>query len=593
MALKSGLAAETSWALDILMILSATDATMACLPGVLEALCSHLRWILVSLFPKDNFQELEINAHVQNKLKRRREGDEGAEHGTIIKRFYLETDEIEQINKVAKKSEGIEELKWYSKKEWDVEDGIESGCFDWMMGRGDTTQHIVPPLTTSFPPPFKKLVCENKNNDLEYEIDVDELLDSPKEEPPSDENIVKEEKVDLLPIPRVKRKPYDRHEKLLKSIKEVNLFVDDSSAPLSCSQLEAIFTLSLDQQPFKPLYEEYHEDENIKHGFLDGEVLGVEEEAFAEVGDEMGGVVKRCLLISSLLRNLSFVSDKEIVSHCGVVTLLSRLLLFKHRHKQLDVNQNISSTRTNQKDVEKSEGLKCEEGSWWWSVAENLREDAMVVLANVAGRMDLTNYPDEVVKPLVDALLHWMVCPFEEPKASVSVSFRRLSLEALCKLCVLDNNVDLIFAMPPFARIFSLFTTLVNLFENRQPLVVREMSIGLISRLMPSHPSVSRILALQRSFISSLIDFLESILDGRLSTVDTSHHHHSMHHPFSASTSIDVLNRVASTLRSLSENPENFSQMARHQQRLLMLATHGGTPRSVSATLAHILANCP
>ena len=610
MALKSGLAAETAWALDILMVLSASDVAVGCLPGVLEGMCEHLRWVLVSLFPTENFQELQICAETQKRLKRKRQdgarsddGEEEEDEEVGAKRFYLQKSEVEELSKSMKKSEGMDELAWCVKKEWDVEEGIETGCFDWMMGRGDSTNHIVPlrasPLHSS-PPLQPETPTDNAASTKEADdFDLDELLDGTRhvsttpsassqtplldDQPPSSS-------VKPPSTTSSKRKPFDRHESLMVSLRDVNLFVDQASVPLSCSQLEAIATLSLLPPRLQRLYadEDDDNDDGDDDGVLwDGEVLGVEEGAFAEVGEEMRGVIGRAMLLSALLRNLSFVADKEVVAHCGVVMLLSRLVLFRHRHKRLDGGCRQESWQ---------------QGSWWWSVAETLREDAMVVVANVAGRMDLSTYPDEVVFPLLDGLLHWMVCPHDEPRSSGFISFRRLALEALCKLCVLDGNVDLIFAMPPFARIFSLFSTLVNLFDSRQPLVVREMSIGLISRLLPSNTALPRMLALHRPFISALLDFLEACLDGRLSTVDTSqhhhhhshhHHHHSMHHPFSASTSTDVLNRVASTLCSLSEHPDNQVHLARQQQRLLMLATHSSTPNSVATILTHALANCP
>lgn len=76
-----------------------------------------------------------------------------------------------------------------------------------------------------------------------------------------------------------------------------------------------------------------------------------------------------------------------------------------------------------------------------------------MTLANMSGQLDLSLYPEIICLPILDGLLHWMVCPSTEaqdPFSSAggfsSFTPQRLVLECLCKLSIQDCNVDLLLA---------------------------------------------------------------------------------------------------------------------------------------------------
>lgn len=100
----------------------------------------------------------------------------------------------------------------------------------------------------------------------------------------------------------------------------------------------------------------------------------------------------------------------------------------------------------------------------------HLRENSLVCLSNMAGHIDLALYTEDVSRPLVDGLLHWSVCPaaqgrdaFPTVSPASGLSPQRLALEALCKLSVTENNVDLIIATPPHSRLERLCSVLTRL----------------------------------------------------------------------------------------------------------------------------------
>ncbi|XP_045081994.1 AT-rich interactive domain-containing protein 1A-like [Coregonus clupeaformis] len=69
---------------------------------------------------------------------------------------------------------------------------------------------------------------------------------------------------------------------------------------------------------------------------------------------------------------------------------------------------------TYEKEEEEDERVSCERDEWWWDCLEVLRENCLVTLANISGQLDLSIYPESICLPLLDGLLHWAVCPSAE-----------------------------------------------------------------------------------------------------------------------------------------------------------------------------------
>jgi AT-rich interactive domain-containing protein 1 len=99
---------------------------------------------------------------------------------------------------------------------------------------------------------------------------------------------------------------------------------------------------------------------------------------------------------------------------------------------------------------------------WWRDYIPVLRENVLVIIANLSGSLDFSSWPEEVVRPILDGLLHWAACesaeacdPFPNPNSQAMslVSPARLALESLVKLSVRPDNVDLILATPPRRRL--------------------------------------------------------------------------------------------------------------------------------------------
>jgi len=292
------------------------------------------------------------------------------------------------------------------------------------------------------------------------------------------------------------------------------------------------------------------------------------------VGDDHQDTSSRCLALSNVIRGLSFIpgNDLELARHPGVVATLSRLLLFHHQH---------SSRRSDTLD-----GVVVGQPST--EVAEALREDALVTIANISGQLELGSYPEEICVAVLDGLLHWAACRAPcavDPLPSATyrrdlVSAQRLALEALCKLCVTDANVDLLLATPPFDRLVTILGNLVGAMANPDcDQVWREFAIVFASSLVAGDPGVARALALHRCTIPVLVGFVEAAV------ADSA--------PSAVGTSTDMVRRATAVLQAVAELPEGRIDLAQNfQSRLLQLAVSPSLDSAVLSTYAHILHVC-
>lgn len=264
---------------------------------------------------------------------------------------------------------------------------------------------------------------------------------------------------------------------------------------------------------------------------------------------------KRCTCISTILRNLSFIAgnDVEMSKHAGLLLVLGRLILLKH---DLPIEP----------EAQPNEG----------QLLNSLREDALVIISNISSSLDLSPYNDKINLSLLDGLLHWAsscsnyaLDPFPAP--SINVSPQRLALESLAKLSIIEGNVDLILATPPWSRIEELFEVLTRLLSSNEEQTIREFSLVLLSNLTSADSGIARKVALTGSAIPRLISFLEA------SSTDPE------------APSQDMLKRAAQTLKCLSHLVDNHPLFDQHQQRLLSLVMSQKLDREVVPIVADVI----
>lgn len=289
------------------------------------------------------------------------------------------------------------------------------------------------------------------------------------------------------------------------------------------------------------------------------------------------------------MRSLSFVpgNDAEMSRHPGLVLILGRLVLLHHHHPGRKW-----APPTYQREEE--QGLACSRDEWWWDCLGAVRENTLVTLANVSGQLDLSLYAEDVCLPILDGLLHWMVCPSAEAQdpflsagGSSPLTPQRLVLECLCKLSIQDCNVDLLLATPPFGRQRKLFSTLVRLVGERKSQVCREMAVAVLSNLAQGDATAARAVALQKGSVGTLIGFLED----SVAMAQYQQSPHSLLHAVAPPEppSVNMMCRAAKALLAMARVEENRPEFVLYESRLLDISLSAALGSSVSAVMCEVL----
>lgn len=626
MSLKSGLLSEATWALDTLNILLYDDNTVAYfmlsqLPGLLDNLIDHFRRYLIDIF--DTFIEREIPVGAVFLQQGQIEVAESCENNAD------EDEKIEKINRDAKNSftavlvgSTIELPK----------DGFQSGSSDWLMGGGDTTRHIQTHLgcmpraedstkkscevqveehvthlkTVNFKGEVKiesentKLSelserkstaqcedvrcsseskcganCTKLNNDLSCPT-------MSGEGESNDDIVVKKEE---LPQEKLKTQENDKCSK-------------ESEEEQFTSRLKKELDLDLNSDEEDSETDAYIQSVvskiNVKQeAVIEQQSCGKEDAPLCLRTESQDAVSRRCLCVSNILRGLSFVpgNDAEMSRHAGLLLIVGRLLLLHHKHAK-----RVPYRHSYLQDEIDVECPSDDRHDWWWYCLEGLRENALVITANVAGQLDLSLYPEAISLPLLDGLLHWFVCPSaaaQDPMPTAtpgtSLSPRQLVLEALAKMSILESNVDMILTTPPLTRVDELYTMLVRLVGERGNPVTRELALVLLSNLAQGENSFVGF-GDSKACISMLLEFIEDAAQSMSAYSSGSALAQAGFHSESfCGTSVDMLRRAASTLVCLARIRSNRALFLPFQERILRLAVLRILDSMIANHLAEIL----
>ena len=316
----------------------------------------------------------------------------------------------------------------------------------------------------------------------------------------------------------------------------------------------------------------------------------------------------RCLCISNILRSLSFIpgNDHEFSQHAGILLILGRLLLLHHDHL-IHSKRKAPPLRPSSVPEEKKSSLgekftlkheekffpPCED-YWWWTCLDGLREDTLVILSNVSGQLDLSIFPELICYPIIDGLLHWSVCPSSLatdplPDTAVvsSLSPQRLVLETLSKMSISEVNVDLILATPPLTRLDLLFTRLGQFIGDKRHPVVRQFALVLLSNLAQGNDASSRLIGQQKMIGILLLQCLEFAEHSACSSGGKLVGGYNPEDP--NSLSVAMLRRAATTLHCLSKIPANRTILLCHRDRILYLCASQYIEHSVSSILMEVL----
>ncbi|XP_060773972.1 AT-rich interactive domain-containing protein 1B isoform X3 [Neoarius graeffei] len=606
MSLKSGLLAESTWALDTINILLYDDNTVSSftlsqLPGFLELIVEYFRRCLIEIF--GILEEYEVGTEGQKTLL-----------GPLP-----EPAEKEELKHQVQDSHSDTEL---------------------VDKKPEAESQMCPPSSTSGTEPLEKKPAETAEQEKDGQNEADK-----EEDCPSTEHRPKQaSKYDRLPVKVEEREAIadlveDRSEQLGLSGEFTSGLLHwkagggDSTAHIQThfdrkyeeTGTKPALTMGLEevkeQDTADPSPDKQNQDVTDKSptataegtgslpesepqqstsqsqnnhrsiALLEDEPRCWDEAPLSTAEDWQDELAKRCVCISNIVRGLSFVpgNDADMARHPGLVLILGRLVLLHHEHPKRK-----RTPPTYQREEERS--LACSKDEWWWDCLGALHENTLVTLANISGQLDLSVYPESICLPILDGLLHWMICPSAEAQDPFctasgfsSLTPQRLVLECLCKLSIQDCNVDLLLATPPFSRQERLFATLVRHVGERKSQVCREMAVAVLANLAQGDPTAARAIALQKGSVGTLISFLEDSL--AMAQYQQSPHSllHAGHPTHPEPPSINMMCRAAKALMAIAQVEENRPEFVLYESRLLDITLSSVLNSSVAAILCEVL----
>jgi AT-rich interactive domain-containing protein 1 len=351
------------------------------------------------------------------------------------------------------------------------------------------------------------------------------------------------------------------------------------------------------QKYFLPLVSTSHKVELVE----ENEIIRQEVLPLCNVSPQREAIQRRTLSLCNILRSLSFIpgNDIEFSQHPGLLMILGNILLLHHIH----ICKNVRAPVDNRKVIENGDmeevGLHDEapptivEEYWWWSCLDTLRENVFVILANISGQLDISIYPEAISFPLINGLLHWLVCPSSVAIDSLpdsamvySLSPQRLVVEALAKMSISEANIDYILATPPLTRLDLVYATLLQFIGQKKHPAVRQFALVLLSNMAQGNEGASRMVGQQKIILPLLLECIES----SLMTNNKSRYVSSSSYIDDAnSLSLAMLRRAAVTLHCLAKVPVNRISFLPYCNRVLALSMSEALDPSLTSILSDVL----
>ena len=617
MSLKSGILSESTWALDTLNILLHDDRTVGffCLKhhqSLLNTLVDHFKQCLTAIFG-DQFESLgKYYPHCEGKdVVLPREGKGGSSDCTLTTDWLLGASVTDHA--ILSKRNGLSGYRKGAKNRpvpnGDVgkeEDemvpltGVFNGSTDMALGRSDNLSHIEVSFASDDPlffpeskgsPSFESecLGSRLERNRKRQRIDETPLAELLRR------SIVSDHNAQLSLLRRTVRSP-----------KKVGSGERSPQKENGHSQEEEVAgeCLSKGTSPHKDTRAIGAKvDWNNRLNLSDLEdkkkpVIVEESEIYQKellplwtIPPNKEFIQARCLCVSNILRSLSFIpgNDIEFSQHAGTLLILGRLLMLHHCHLARPMTQLHDHVQE-----EKPDEPVPHKNHWWWDCLDVLQENTLVVLSNVSGQLDLSIYPESISYPIVDGLMHWLVCPSSRsvdplPDFAMvtSLSPQKLVLETLAKMSILDSNVNFILATPPLSRVDLIFSHLVQWFGQKKLPVVRQFALVLLANLAQGDESLGQMIGEQRMTVSLLLECLEAAEQAACTSGGQLVGGYNPDDP--NSLSIAMLRRAATLLHCLSKVPSNRAAFLPFRDRLLYLSTSEYVEPSISNILMDML----
>lgn len=611
MALKSGLLAESTWALDLLNILLFDDSAvqyfgLSNLPGLLNLLLEHFQKNLTEMF-----DEPTVNGKIADKRRRRM-----SKYSNNLQKSIKQED-----GKADENDNDIDLGQITTIPNGDDRIFLLANTPNYtMMSRKGVPVRIQNSDDDIFISDDKRSWDMDANKNYQYTATAgSDAWNYDQFEPDPHENIIDVFKSEIIDIPFArcyrKRKISASEDKENVVIKDIKVEADDKMDIDERVVKKEVLEDEEQQQQQQSMTEddEGNDSETFnpiktvrdpatilkrrKISDFEDECYTRDEASIHLINESHDSLARRCICISNIFRNLTFVPGNEsiLAKSPKFLAIMGKLLLLNHEHL---IRTHKTGNYDREEDTDFTDSCSSLQGEkeWWWEYLIQIRENMLVAVANIAGHLELSRYEEIIARPVLDGLLHWAICPSahgQDPFPSCgphsSLSPQRLALEALCKLCVTDANVDLVIATPPFNRLEKLCAVLTRHLCKNEDQVLREFSVNLLHYLAAADSAMARTVALQSPCISYLVTFIEQAEQTALGVANQHGINYLRENPDSMGTSLDMLRRAAGTLLHLSRHPDNKSFFMQQEQRLLGLVMSHILDQQVALIISRVL----
>jgi len=316
---------------------------------------------------------------------------------------------------------------------------------------------------------------------------------------------------------------------------------------------------------------------------------------FVNISESKQCLLHRCVALSNVFRSLSFIqgNDSELASHIGLMLLSGYILLHKHEHAITDHSQ--FKLGLDERTV-LNNAISDSEPDWWWDSIHAIRENTLVMLSNIGGHLNLSHLNEKIYEPLVDGLLHWLVCrssesldPMSTAPALHALSAKKLALETLAKMTINSANIELVICSQPEDRLKEINEVLLKQVAKKHPVPSREFAIILLDNLAHNE-QFNKVLACRKSAVRNIVKFVYEAEKNTSNYLSSGGRvQPGLNAEDICGTSISLLRRSVNILLSIVKLPCNRRALTPYTDDLLALSTSQMIDTSVLALLAQVL----
>lgn len=361
MSLKSGLLAETTWAIDALNILLYDDITVAYFhlkhfPGLLTCLIEHFLKCLKLIFNKENgdeFGDIFVNDHLYNEFNE--SDDESSDDNDEL--------ELKKTNKYIYKTHSHEETNGYDESNHEAK---LSQINDRKASKKLIKEEPTLPTTLS---QFQIMKVNFNDRDTKkrflHYYKTAKINDAKVNEQWLAFNTkILQKQVNETSERKIKQTDREKHQQFehndhlitnfnsgddvdyLKKLFYGKDFYDqltETNKKVNTSEHQAPTTAVITEQTNTPTKRKLNDDFISQHrtqksphkSQYNDQPITDEDTIFKMVSTQNSELVKRCVSLSTIFRNLSFIPGNEIelCKNKTFLNILSRVLILKHRHK--------------------------------------------------------------------------------------------------------------------------------------------------------------------------------------------------------------------------------------------------------------------